>query len=354
MTPKVPRGRAATRNPAPRFAATWFDPAAEEADREAERGVSTRVIEDTSQSILSRNESVDIPFRYGLNPYRGCEHGCAYCYARPTHEYFGFSAGLDFETKIVVKREAPRLLGEALSRDQWAPQVIALSGVTDPYQPLEQKLEITRGCLGVLAHFRNPVAIITKNAGILRDLDLLKEMATWNGVRVAISITTLDPVLARRMEPRTASPRQRLEVVRALREAGIPVTVMQAPVIPGLTDTEMPELIRAAAEAGAQTVRYILLRLPGAVEGIFLDWLQTHYPGKRRRVEERLRSMRDGRLNDSRPGERMKGQGIWAENLRQLHRLGLRRAGLVAEPDLPPLNTNAFRRPGGTQLDLFQ
>jgi DNA repair photolyase len=353
MNSPVPRGRATNENPAPRSSDGWFDPSDEERQRRARDGEQTRLIDDVSQTILAENNSPDIPFRFSINPYRGCEHGCAYCYARPTHEYLGFSAGLDFETRIVVKRNAAKLLREAFSRSNWEPQVVAMSGVTDPYQPVEKDLGITRSCLEVLAQFRNPVGLITKNVGILRDLDLLREMAAWHGVRVAISLTTLDPVLARRMEPRTASPRQRLEVVQALREAGVPVAVMQAPVIPGLTDTEMPELIRAAAEAGAETVRYILLRLPGAVEGIFFRWLEQFYPGRRARVEERLRSMRDGRVNLSTPGERMKGKGLWAENLRQMHRLGLRRAGLSAEPDLSPLNTGAFRRPGGTQLDLF-
>jgi len=226
-----------------------------------------------------------------------------------------------------------------------------MSGVTDPYQPMERALGITRACLDVLGQFRNPVSLITKNGGIARDIDRLAEMAQWNGVHVTVSITTLDADLARKMEPRTASPRQRLEVVRMLSGAGIPVGVLQAPVIPGLTDTEMPAIIEAAAEAGARSVGYVLLRLPGPVEGIFVNWLSRHYPGKKERVLERLRSLRDGHLNSSRFGERMRGKGHWQENLKTLHRLGYRRAGLDPQPLV--LNTQSFRRPGPSQLELF-
>jgi DNA repair photolyase len=350
--PHHPRGRGSASNPANRFATTFFVPDDEEVAERGARGVSTQVLVDHSASILSRNDSPDIPFTFSVNPYRGCEHGCAYCYARPTHEYLGYSAGLDFETKILAKPEAPRLLAEAFARESWEPQVVVMSGVTDPYQPVERDFGITRGCLEVLARFRNPVGLITKNAGVLRDLGILREMAEWNGVRVALSITTLDPELARRLEPRTASPRQRLETVRALAAAGIPVTVMQAPVIPGLTDTEMPAIIEAAAEAGASGFAYLLLRLPGPVEGIFLEWLEAHYPAKRERILERLRSLRGGRLNDARFGRRMTGEeGLWRENLQRLRRLGLRRAGFTPEP--PPLNAEAFLRPGGRQLELF-
>ncbi|MFP4540981.1 MAG: PA0069 family radical SAM protein [Opitutales bacterium] len=345
------RGRGAATNPPNRFETHVFAPEEAEEARAAEVGRATTVLTDHAQSILSKNNSPDIAFTYSVNPYRGCEHGCAYCYARPTHEYLGYSAGLDFETRILAKREAPRLLREALARDSWEPQVVAMSGVTDPYQPIERDLGITRGCIEVLAEFRNPVGLITKNAGILRDLDLLASMAEWNGVQVTLSITTLEPDLARVMEPRTASPRQRLEVVRILASAGIPVSVLQGPLIPGLTDTELPAIIEAAAEAGARSVGYTLLRLPGAVEGIFTDWLQRAVPTKQARVLDRLRQLRGGRLNSTAFGERMRGQGPWREHLAQLHRLGLRRAGL--RPTSEELNVNDFRRPGGHQLELF-
>lgn len=350
--PPSPRGRGASDNPRSRFDKDFFEPSEEEIEFRGSEGVRTQLIEDTTQSIFSRNQSPDIPFTFSINPYRGCEHGCAYCYARPTHEYLGYSAGLDFETRIVIKRNAPQLLRESLSANSWKPQVVVMSGVTDPYQPIEKNLRITRGCLEVFQEFRNPVGLITKNAGILRDLDILGQLAEWNGVHVSISLTTLDPELARKMEPRTASPRQRLDVIRSLTEARIPVSVMQGPVIPGLTDIEMPKIIEAAAEAGARGFNYVLLRLPGAVEPIFLDWLERMLPTKRKRIEDRLRSLREGKLNNSRPGERMRGTGPWAENLRALEQVGLRRAGMIKQSY--HLNTRAFLRPGGTQMDLFQ
>lgn len=349
--PPSPRGRGAAGNPPNRFDRTFFDPDPEEIAARGARGRATELIEDHACSILSHNTSPDISFDYSLNPYRGCEHGCAYCYARPTHEYLGYSAGLDFETRILAKREAPQLLAAALSRQSWKPQVVVMSGVTDPYQPIERELGITRGCLEILRAFRNPVALISKNGGITRDIDLLQEMAAWNGAHVTVSLTTLDADLARKMEPRTASPRRRLEVVSALAEAGIPVGVLQGPVIPGLTDTELPAIIEAAAEAGARSVGYVPLRLPGPVEGIFLDWLDRHYPTKKERILERLRSLRGGRLNSTRFGERMRGTGIWQENLRNLHALGLKKAGL--HPRHLDLNAAEFRRPGGSQLELF-
>lgn len=344
-------GRGAANDPPNRFLREFLEPTEEEQWNLGREGRRTEVLTDHSQTILTRNDSPDIPFTFNLNPYRGCEHGCVYCYARPTHEYLGYSAGLDFETRILAKPEAPRLLAAALARDSWQPQPVGMSGVTDPYQPAERDLGITRGCLEVLAQFRNPVGVITKNAGILRDLDLLREMAAWNGVGVAVSITTLDADLARKMEPRTASPRQRLEVVRALSAAGIPVSVMQAPVIPGLTETEMPAIIEAAAEAGARGFGYLVLRLPGAVEGIFLDWLERQFPGRKERIVDRLRSLRGGKLHEGRFGLRMTGEGPWREQLQRLHQLGLRRAGLRPTPTA--LNCEAFRRPGGRQLELF-
>lgn len=311
----------------------------------------TTFFEDATVGLIARNTSPDIGFDASLNPYRGCEHGCAYCYARPTHEYLGYSAGLDFETKIVVKTRAPELLAVELGKRSWRPQVLAMSGVTDPYQPVERTRRITRGCLAVLARYRNPVALITKNALIARDADLLAAMAAWQGASATISVTTLDAELARKLEPRTSSPRQRLEALGVLADAGIPVGVNIAPVIPGLNEGEMPAIIAAAKAAGARWVNYVPLRLPGAVGPLFLDWLDRHFPGRRAKIEQRVRTLRHGQLNDPRFGHRMRGEGLWAEQLRALRDLGLRRAGLIEER--PTLSTAAFRRDGGVQGELF-
>ena len=229
----------------------------------------TQYFRDGSKTIISRNNSPDVGFETSINPYRGCEHGCIYCYARPTHEYLGFSAGLDFESKIMVKTDAPELLRAELESPRWQPQVVVMSGVTDPYQPIEKKLRITRGCLDVLAKFRNPVAIITKNRLVTRDIDLLRELASFNAAVVNISVTSLDPNLQRVLEPRTSIPSARLEAIAQLRAAGIPVGVMVAPIIPGLTDHEVPKILQACAKAGAQFAGYTIVRLPWAVAPLF-------------------------------------------------------------------------------------
>jgi DNA repair photolyase len=312
----------------------------------------TRFYRDASRSILSTNDSPDVGFDVSINPYRGCEHGCIYCYARPTHEYLGFSAGLDFETRIMVKEDAAALLRERLLSPRWEPRPIAMSGVTDPYQPVERKLGITRSCLGVLAEFRNPVMIVTKNHLVTRDVDLLGALAADGAAAVAVSVTTLRPELQRVMEPRTAVPSRRLDAIRTLAEAGIPVRVMVAPVIPGLTDEEIPAILEAAAAAGAATASYIMLRLPHGVQGLFGDWLEAHFPDRRDRVLNRVREVRDGALNDPRFGSRMRGRGAYAAHVRQLFETARRRAGLEAESI--PLSTAAFRRPRRDgQLDMF-
>lgn len=323
-------------------------------DREQwlKRRVDTQFLPDKAASIITKNTSPDIPFTYSLNPYRGCEHGCAYCYARPTHEYLGFNAGIDFESKIMVKHEAPRLLEETMSSPRWEPATLAMSGVTDCYQPVERRLGITRACLGVLAHFRNPVGIVTKNALVTRDIDLLQEMNQWRGCAVMITITSLDADLARKLEPRAASPRQRLETIQQLATAGIPVGVMTAPVIPGLNDEEIPEILKQAAEHGATSAGHVLLRLPWSVEPVFLEWLQREYPSKKDRILQRLRDLRGGELYQSNFGERMTGQGIWAETFKKMFALGVRRAG-IAEREHVTLNTNAFRPLGGKQMTFF-
>ena len=312
----------------------------------------TEILEDSSRSAFATNTSPDIPFTHSINPYRGCEHGCAYCYARPTHEYLGFNAGIDFETKIVVKRDAARLAREEMMRPRWKPTVVSISGVTDPYQPIERKLGITRGCLEVLAEFRNPVAMISKNHLITRDADILGDMARDNAAAAALSITSLDEKLQRVLEPRTSIPARRLAAVETLAKAGVPVRVMIAPVIPGLNDTEVPAIVRAAADAGACAAGWIMVRLPHAVAPLFEDWLGRHFPDRKDKVLNRLRAMRGGKLYDSSYGKRMRGEGVMAEQIGALFDAAIRKYGL--DRDREPLSTDAFRRPApGGQLGLF-
>lgn len=322
------------------------DPVAAAEDRPARL---TKYFRDDTKTIIAHNDSPDVGFESSINPYRGCEHGCIYCFARPTHEYLGFSAGLDFESRIMVKMDAPQLLAAELSKPRWKPQVLAMSGVTDPYQPVERRLQITRKCLEVLARFRNPVAIITKNALVTRDLDLLGELAADHASAVNVSITSLDPKLQRVLEPRTSSPRARLEAVAQLRAAGIPVGVMVAPIIPGLTDHETPAILKAAAEAGAQFAGYVVVRLPYAVAPLFEHWLEEHFPERKEKVLGRIRHLRGGeRLNDPHFRSRMRGEGIFAEQIRDLFTVGCKRAGIG---ERVKLSTAAFRRPND-QLSL--
>jgi len=310
----------------------------------------TQFLRDDTQSVITFNNSPDIPFSAGLNPYRGCEHGCAYCFARPYHEYLGFSAGLDFETKIVVKENAPTLLRAELSRKKWVPQAISMSAISDCYQPVERRLELTRRCLAVLAEFRNPVGIITKNHLVTRDLDYLTELAKFDAAHVCISLTTLDANLARTLEPRASPPSRRLAAIEELSAAGIPVIALTAPLIPGLNDHEIPELLAQAARAGARTAGYTIVRLPYAVAPLFTEWLERHAPGHKDKVLTRIQSMRGGKLYDAKWGERMKGQGIFAEQIKSLFALARRKAGFRG--DLPELSTAAFRVPT-SQLSLF-
>jgi len=344
------RGRGVPSNPTNRFATVTterfedYDPSEDPAPR-------TQFIPDASASLITYNDSPDIPFNASINVYRGCEHGCAYCYARPTHEYLGFSPGLDFETKIVVKYQAAELLRKELSSPKWKPQVIAMSGVTDCYQPAERKLQLTRSVLEVLAEFRNPVGIVTKNHLVTRDVDLLTELAKFNAAMVYISITTLDAELTPKLEPRASLPKMRLAAVRALHEAGVPVGVLLAPMIPGLNDHEMPAILAAAAEAGAQSAGLVPLRLPFAVKDIFSDWLTRHFPDRKENVLNRIRSLRGGKLNQADFGARMHGQGIWAEQLQRMFEIATRKHGLNQRDY--QLSTEHFRRPGGTQLSLL-
>src|SRR5213594_1054519 len=308
---------------------------------------------DASRTILAENDSPDVGFRFSLNPYRGCEHGCAYCYARPSHEYLGFSAGLDFERRIIIKENAPELLRQALLSPRWEPQVVALSGNTDCYQPAERTLQITRRCLEVFAEFPNPVSAITKSALVARDADLFAALARHDAAHVLFSVTSLDPELARRMEPRAARPERRLEAMATLARAGVPVGVLIGPVIPGLNDAEIPRILEAAARAGAQSASWVLLRLPKPVDELFEGWLEEQYSERRARVLGRIRDTRGGRLSDSTFGRRQRGQGEYAEQIAALFAAAAKKHGL--DRRLPPLETAAFRRPPtpGAQLSLL-
>jgi DNA repair photolyase len=344
------RGRGANINPPNRFEALHYE-AEDWCEPETEnRPVRTQFFRDDSQSVISYNDSPDLGFDASLNPYRGCEHGCAYCYARPTHEYLGFSAGIDFESRILVKQNAAELLAAELARRSWVPQLLVLSGVTDPYQPIERKLEITRACLRVLADFRNPVAIVSKNHLVTRDCDLLAELAAWNAARVTLSITTLDSSLARILEPRASSPSHRLEAVAKLRDARIPVGVNIAPIIPGINDHEVPRIAEAAANAGAESAAYTVIRLPLTVAPVFVAWLERHFPERKEKVLNAIRSMRQGRLNTPDFGARMRGDGPLAEQIRQIFRVSCNRAGLGEFRS--ELSTAAFRRILPNQMEL--
>jgi DNA repair photolyase len=343
-------GRGAGINPAGRFERLAFvrDPEADEEDLPSPK---TQFFRDASESLITYNNSPDIGFDASLNIYRGCEHGCSYCFARPFHEYLGCSAGLDFETKIFVKTDAPRLLRAELTAKRWKPQVVVMSGVTDCYQPAERTFKLTRACLEIFAEFRNPVSIITKSALVTRDLPILQELARHHAVRVFVSITTLDAELARAMEPRAASPQHRLRAVEALSAAGIPVGVMAAPMIPGLTDHELPAILAAAAQAGAESAGYVVLRLPYGVKDIFSDWLDRNVPTKKQRVLDRVREFRGGKLYDATWGTRGSGTGIYADQLGSLFEVTARRLGLSGRSR--KLSAAGFRRPGPEQLSLF-
>ena len=309
-------------------------------------------LSDTSKSIVSENDSPDIPFRYSINHYRGCVHACSYCYARNSHEYLGLNAGLDFETKIFVKHDAPKLLREFLGRDSWLPEPIIFCGVTDCYQPAEREFRLTRQCLELANECHQPISIITKNALVLRDLDLLKEMALRNLAHVNLSITTLDMELARAMEPRTSVPAARLRAIKILADAGVPVRVMVAPIIPGLNDHEAPAIMKAAREAGATDARYNLLRLPLTVEPVFREWLQRTQPLKAEKVENLVRQTRNGKLNESDFKKRMVGTGQIADQIHSLFQLFRLKYDFK---NLPALDVNQFKSPllQSRQLRLF-
>jgi len=316
--------------------------------------LETVVRPEPARSVITRNDSPDVPFEQSINPYRGCEHGCVYCFARPAHAYVNLSPGLDFETRLFYKQDASARLREELSRPRYRCAPIALGTNTDPYQPVERRYRVTRSLLELMLECSHPVSIVTKSALVLRDLDLLVPLAQRRLARVYLSVTTLDDDLKRRMEPRAASPRARLAAVRTLSGAGVPVGVMFAPVIPAINDHELEAVVEAAAAAGAGSMGYILLRLPGEVRDLFYEWVGTHFPDRAARVRNRIRDLRGGRDNDPRFGSRMRGAGPWAELLKARFDAACRRAGLSSQ-DGAPLDTAAFRppRPDSGQLDLL-
>lgn len=348
------KGRGAPSNPSGRFDREqteriddgWYA-------EETPASIATTVEPDHARSIITTNDSPDIPFDYSINPYRGCEHGCPYCYARPSHAYLGLSPGLDFETRLFYKEDATRLLEAELARPGYVCKPIALGTNTDPYQPVERRLRVTRSILEVLARCRHPVTIVTKGALVLRDLDLLADLARDRLVTVAVSVTTLDVELKRVLEPRAASPEARLRTIRELNGAGVPTGVMVAPVIPALTDHEMERIVDAAADAGAPWAAYVVLRLPYEVKDLFREWLAQHRPDRARHVMSVVQSLRGGRDNDARFGSRMRGTGPFAQLLHARFQLACRRRNLGRER-VQPLETALFRRPrpSSDQLEL--
>jgi DNA repair photolyase len=345
------KGRGSQINPASRFTRIaieddWEHLEHDEACPEERHAIRTEYYVDESKSVVTENDSPDVGFRYSLNPYRGCQHGCSYCYARPTHEYFDLSPGLDFESKIFVKERAPELLRQWLSRPAWQPEPIMMSGVTDCYQPIERRLEITRRCLQVALEARQPICMVTKNALVSRDLDILKEMASLRIVRVSLSVTTLDTALARIMEPRTSSPAARLRTISELAAAGVSVNVLIAPVIPGLTDAEIPTILREVKNAGAEAAGYVLLRLPWTVRPVFLEWLERTQGDKRQKIEARIRDTRGGKMYEPDFGVRMSGRGEIAKQIGRTFEVFARKYAL--DGDLPPLDVAQFRQPEPT------
>ncbi|MFG1373072.1 PA0069 family radical SAM protein [Xanthobacter oligotrophicus] len=348
------RGRGAVSNAAGRF-----EPAARILFDDGWRSLEdlpplrTQVTEERARTVVTRNQSPDIAFDRSINAYRGCEHGCVYCFARPTHAYHGLSAGLDFETKLFVKPDAPELLARELSQSSYQPRVIAMGTNTDPYQPIEKRYEVTRRLLEVLSEFGHPVGIVTKSGLVARDIDILAPMAERGLVKVAISITTLDPHLARTMEPRAASPHVRLGTIRRLADAGIPTAVLTAPLIPALNDMEVERILDAAKAAGASEAGYVMLRLPLEIADLFREWLVTHFPDKARHVLGLIRQMHGGKDYDAAFGKRMRGDGPYAWTVGRRFEIAARRLGLAGRG--PKLTTAHFRRPkpAGVQLSLF-
>lgn len=350
----IRRGRGALENPTGRFEAAvktvdedaWVDP---EQDNEP-RQVETQVFIDATKSIVSVNDSPDAP-EASVNPYRGCEHGCIYCFARPGHEYLGMSLGLDFETKIFAKPDAPRLLAETFSKKNYQPRPIMMSGNTDCYQPLERKMRITRGCMEVYRDFRHPAYIVTKNHLVTRDIDIFQEMAAHECIAVYLSVTTLDAKLSRAMEPRASTPGMRLRAIETLAKAGVPVGAMVGPIVPGLTDHETPAILKAVADAGGRSAGYTIMRLPYGVKDLFQTWVHEHYPDRAERVLSRIRDMRDGKLNDAEFGTRMRGTGPFAEQIAQMFATYKKKYNLNRRPSLTSMHFNRDAR--SAQGSLF-
>ncbi len=355
MQSRTTKGRGAGYNPPNRFEELSVGPPPDDIAQYFEepdigQKVPTAYYLDNTRTILSKNDSPDLGFQFSINPYRGCEHGCIYCYARPSHEYLGFSSGVDFETKILVKLHAARLLEEEFQKPSWEPQSIMVSGNTDCYQPVERKLEITRQCLQTFLKYRNPLSMITKNALVQRDIDLLRELASLNLVCIVMSVTTLDNQLARIMEPRTSAPHKRLETIEMLAKNGIPVGVNASPIIPGLNDLEIPSILRAAAERGATSAGHTIVRLSYSIKDLFLDWLKRNLPDKAPKIINRIRDVRGGKLTDSDFGSRMSGEGVYADSIHQLFDSSCRRYHLN-ERRLE-LRTDRFKR-HSPQLNFF-
>jgi DNA repair photolyase len=350
------RGRGARSNRAGRYEARRIEPLEDPPDPRIEDEpppLRTTVTPEATRTIITTNDSPDVPFDQSINPYRGCEHGCIYCFARPTHAYLGLSPGLDFETRLFSKPEAPLLLKKELRRPGYRCQTIALGANTDPYQPIERRLRITRQILEVLAEHRHPVSIVTKSDLVLRDLDLIAPLAKERLACVLVSVTTLDRGLARRMEPRAPSPPRRIGAIARLAEAGVPVGVLASPMILGLNDSEMESILAAAAAAGASSAGYVLLRLPLEIKDLFAEWLEAHEPLKAPRVLALLRDTRGGRLYDAAFGRRMRGTGPHADLLRRRFEVACRRHGLAHRP--APLDVTRFTVPArpGDQMPLF-
>ncbi len=349
------KGRGARNNPKNRFEKLYIEEVPEDdlyfPENEEVKKIQTIFFVDESKSVISKNDSIDLFFDYSFNPYRGCEHGCIYCYARPSHEFLGFSSGLDFETKIMVKKDAAFLLEKELNKNNYVPDVILFSGNTDCYQPVERSLKITRQALQVCLDYCNPVSIITKNSLVLRDLDLLKKMSKQNLVSVMITITSLDKSLVRKMEPRCSSPERRLEIVKTLAENEIPVGVNIAPVIPGLNDEEIPNILKEASNSGSICAAYALLRLPYSVKDLFIDWLNREFPNSANKIVNRIKETRGGKLNDNEFGRRFSGEGTVANAINKLFKISCKKYGL--DKKRVNLNAGSFRNKKNRQLEIF-
>jgi DNA repair photolyase len=338
-----PRVRGAVSNRSGRFEPLQYAPVSEGREDSEPAPLKTTITPERTRTVITRNDSPDVPFEQSVNPYRGCEHGCVYCFARSSHAYLGLSPGLDFETRLFSKPDAPHQLRRELGRRGYRPRVLALGANTDPYQPIERRLGLTRRVLEVLADHEHPVSIATKSDAVLRDLDLLASMAERRLAGVLVSLTTVDPDLARRMEPRAPTPSRRLVAMQELSRAGVPVTVLASPMIPGLNDAEVEALLETSARAGAHSARYILVRLPREVKDLFAEWLEKEYPDRAARVLSLVRQTRGGMLYDSRYGVRGRGEGPYADMLAKRFAVARSRLGLSPEP--PPLDTTRFRVP---------